>query len=342
MSLFALLLATAPLSLPPMPEPVSNNAVAGVHVDGRNYLLSFNGLGSNKDHRDVHNRAWALALDGVSRWQSLAPVPGPGRLASVAVGIGESAYVFGGYTVAADHSEVSLADVWRFDVASNRYTALAPMPVPVDDAVAVAYQQRYLYLISGWHNDGNVNLVQLYDTHTDRWQQASPYPGTPVFGHAGALAGNSLVVCDGAKVVYHESRRRSFAAEPGCYRGEIDADNPARIDWRQAAHHSGVARYRMAAIGLPERGELWFIGGTETPYNYDGTGYDGIAARPSDRISVYELASDRWRNHQDAVATMDHRGALKLGQQLLILGGMGPQQRVLNTVRQIPLSAPNP
>ena len=38
------------------------------------------------------------------------------------------------------------------------------MPVPVDDSVALSYKERYIYLISGWHNDGNVNLVQVYDT----------------------------------------------------------------------------------------------------------------------------------------------------------------------------------
>jgi hypothetical protein len=42
------------------------------------------------------------------------------------------------------------------------------MPVPVDDDISLPYQSRYIYLISGWHNDGNVNLVQLYDTKTNQ------------------------------------------------------------------------------------------------------------------------------------------------------------------------------
>lgn len=79
-------------------------------------------------------------------------------------------YIFGGYTVAADHSEHSIASVHRLDPADNTYTELTPMPVPVDDTLALVYRDRYVYLVSGWHETGNVNLVQLYDTETDIWQ----------------------------------------------------------------------------------------------------------------------------------------------------------------------------
>ena len=337
MSLFALWLAASPMHLPPMPEPVSNNAVAKVVSEGVPYLLSFSGLGPDKDYRAVHNRAWALPLTDDGQWRALESVPGQGRLASVAGGLGADAYLFGGYTVEADHSEVSLPDVHRFTLGQG-YQPLAPMPVPVDDAVALAYQQRYIYLVSGWHNDGNVNLVQLYDTQTDRWTQASPFPGEPVFGHSGALLGNTLLVCDGVKVVYHDNRRRGFAPEAACYLGSIDKDNPTRIDWRLAPHHSGTARYRMAAAAVVERNELWFVGGTHSPYNYDGTGYDGVAAHPSERISVYSLTDGRWRNLVSDEASMDHRGAVQQGERLLVPGGMGPGQKVLKKVRQIPLS----
>ena len=126
-------------------------------------------------------------------------MPLKGRLASTAVGLGEYAYIFGGYTVDSDHTEISSPDVYRFDIKNNTYKHLASMPVPVDDSVAISYKERYIYLISGWHNDGNVNLVQVYDTKNNTWQQASPFLGEPVFGQAAAISGNTIVICDGVK-----------------------------------------------------------------------------------------------------------------------------------------------
>jgi len=51
-------LVQAQNNIPPLPEPVANNAVATVNIDQQQYLLSFMGLGQGKGHKDVHNRAW--------------------------------------------------------------------------------------------------------------------------------------------------------------------------------------------------------------------------------------------------------------------------------------------
>jgi N-acetylneuraminic acid mutarotase len=88
------------------------------------------------------------------------------RVATVATAINDVAYVFGGYTVVEDHSEMSVPDVYAYHVLEDKFKALAPMPVPFDDSIALPYQNCFIYLISGWHNDDNVNLVQLYDTKT--------------------------------------------------------------------------------------------------------------------------------------------------------------------------------
>ncbi len=209
--LFSIALAT----IPALPEPVANNAVAKVVIHEQAYFLSFMGLGKGKAHHDIHNKVWVLKV-GDDSWHAAKGVPSTqplvGRLASTAVGVGEHAYVFGGYTVSHDHQEVSTPDVYRYDVITNSYTPLTSMPVPVDDSVALAYKQRYIYLVSGWHNDGNVNLVQVYDIKTDTWQQASPFLGKPVFGQAAAISGNTMLVCDGVETKANADKRRSFAA----------------------------------------------------------------------------------------------------------------------------------
>ena len=250
------------IELPALPEPISNNAVATFNHNGQQFLLSFNGLLAGRDYTDVSNKAFMLQLGnnsdkqlGENKWQTIdnVPIAQPvngltGRLASIATSIGSKAYVFGGYTVAKDHSEVSVPDVYSFDINAQSYQLLPPMPVPVDDSVALTYQNRYIYLVSGWHNDGNVNLVQVFDTHTNEWQQASPFSGKPVFGQAAAMSDNKMIVCDGVRVDVHLDKRRSYAAEPACYLGKVSNDNITRIDWRKVKHPTGIARYRMAAV----------------------------------------------------------------------------------------------
>ncbi|TLU64644.1 galactose oxidase [Thalassotalea litorea] len=334
----ARVVATDQLVIPNLPEPVANNAVAKVSNPEGEYLLSFMGLGAGKTYKDVHNKAWALKL-GDSQWRQITSVPAglplPGRLASVAVGVNEYAYLFGGYTVAEDHQEISSPDVFRYDIRNDRYKRLASMPVPVDDSVALVYKQRYIYLVSGWHNAGNVNLVQVYDILTDSWQQASPFIGQPVFGHAGAIIGEHMVICDGVKVVPKLNARRVYAPMPQCLIGKIDSTNPLQVDWRLIAHPTGVARYRMAAQAANNK--FVFIGGSDNPYNFNGIGYNGKPSKASSAIWLYSVEQNRWEtiHHEDESsnkATMDHRGLINLGEHLLTIGGMDSKQNVLDKV----------
>lgn len=327
-----------------IPASVTNNAVAQVHVDNKDYFISFSGLSAGKTYKDVHNDTFVYDVSK-NHWEKRKPVPIEkpikgltGRLASVAAAIGDTAYIFGGYTVAKNHSEVSIPDVYSYSVQKDSYQKLAPMPVPVDDSVAFTYQDRYIYLISGWHNDGNVNLSQVYDTQTDTWQQASPFPGKPVFGHAGGIVNNTLIICDGVRIDVFTDKRRRYAAESACYRGDISIENPHKISWFKIPHPTGISRYRMAALGIADSttsiNEVVFVGGSQNPYNYNGIGYNQKPSSPSKEIWRYNTNSNQWLIENSDQATMDHRGLLKLNNSLLTIGGMGKNQRVLNTINQ--------
>lgn len=316
-----------------LPQPVSNNAVASVNVKGRQYVVSFAGLGSGKRHSDTLDVT--LVLDSESaRWHESAVLPGGvGRLASVAASVGELAYVFGGYTVASDGSEVSTPFVHAFDPVLEEYSVLSPMPVPVDDAVAVSYLDRYIYLISGWHDLGNVNVVQRYDALTNTWEQATPIPGNSLFGHAGGIVGNQIVYCDGVMIQANPDRQRDFVASDECFLGIIDVSDSRRIDWRSMPSHPGLPRYRMAAAGASSLNGVLFIGGSENPYNYDGIGYNGKPSEPAPGGLLFDLKSLSWRAISvSGPATMDHRGLLPFGDRWLTVGGMQAGQEVTDRV----------
>jgi len=313
-----------------LPEPLSNQAVAYMNLDGQHRFFVFNGLRAGKTFRDITNQAHVW-MQG--QWHQL-PVPATQQpvLASVAVVVKNHVYLMGGYTVAADHSEQSIPHVWKIDGRTLQWQAMPAMPTPVDDTVALVYQDRYIYLISGWHDVDNVDLVQVFDTETLNWHQATPIDFPAVFGHAGAISGNQMLICDGVKVKYTDAGIKQFLPSPVCALGTIDPNDVKQIDWQAAPHHSGTAYYRMAA-NQNDKGQMIFVGGGDNPYNYDGIGYNKTPANASDRVRWFSLAENKWRTERPGIpANMDHRGLLKTPEHWVILGGMRNPQQVTKEI----------
>ena len=316
-----------------LPEPVSNNAVASLTVDGDQYVASFAGISDGLQHSDVHAKVFVLdSNSGV--WKRAPDLPGGvGRLATTAVAAGDRIYVFGGYTVDADDEEVSTPWVHSFDPVRKEFGEMSPMPVPVDDAVAVSYADRYIYLISGWHDVGNVNLVQVLDTANNTWSQATPIPGNAVFGHAGGIVGSTVLYCDGVSIAVGSDGPRRFEANPECFIGTISPKNHRRIDWHTVESHPGPPRYRMAAAGLAGKNRIAFVGGSDNPYNFNGMGYDGAPSEPCSDILMFDVERSEWRVIESAQsATMDHRGLVPFQDVWLTIGGMAAKQVVTQKV----------
>jgi len=312
-----------------LPQPVSNNAVAEITIGGEHHFFSFMGLKPGKTYKDITLDSYQMELSD-SRWAKIPPVPGKkGRLAGTAVGLGGYVYIFGGYTVAKDHSEKSIPDVDRYNPVTQKYKAMEPMPVPVDDAVSLLYKDRYIYLISGWHNTGNVELVQVYDTDKNEWFRATPYPGTPVFGHSGGIVEGTMIITDGVKKVWKNEKEYTFKMSAESYKGVIDADDPSVIHWDEMPNHPGSARYRMASTGSSRLGAVIFAGGSDNSYNYNGIGYNGEPSQPSNKVFAWNIADDHWQEiGTTEIATMDHRSLLESNEQFYILGGMQKGQKV--------------
>ncbi len=353
--------STSAQPMPALPEAVTNNAVALVNDGKQDYLLSFMGLKKGKTDADVHNKAWALPIKPDSSWQvepqtpkqtwqALPAVPHieplAGRLASIAIGIKDTAYILGGYTVAADHTEVSTSDNYKFNIKTKQYHRIADMPVAVDDTTAISYQNRYIYLFSGWHQSGNVNLVQVYDTKTNHWSQATPMPIPATFGIAAGAVGRALVACDGVKIKALANKNRAFVSSPQCLFGLIDEQDHLKIHWQAIPHFitplsqtkttDKTAYYRMAAVGVEDAnnaGQIVFIGGSDNPYNYNGIGYDGQPSKPSAWMNRFDLATHQWLVPQKLPqASMDHRALILYNESLIRIGGMTEDQHVTDKV----------
>lgn len=323
-------------ALPPLPRPVSNNAVAASVSGGRTLLFSFMGIDPSKSFAGITKAAFRLDTTS-GKWDPLRPVPGSrGRLGATAQALDGRIYLFGGFTVDEGLREKTLDRVDIYDPAADAYPSGSPIPVPVDDTVSGVWRGRLIYLVGDWPENRNVSTVQYYDPAGDLWGEATPLPGPPVFGHGGGIAGDTIVICDGVKVDLWQEPR--FVLSGRCSRREIDPGNPARISWSKIPPHPGRPRYRMAAGALPGEGLVVFSGGGDRPYNYNGMGYDGDPSRPTTETFAYHVASGRWRTADGSLRrSMDHRGLAGDGRALYLLGGMTDRQAVTDAAQVLSL-----
>ncbi len=182
--------------LPSMPAAVSSNAVASLK-NGLE-LFSLMGVGPQKAWDDITNQVYIMHLAS-GKWSEGRPVPGvAGRLGASAAGVKGVIILLGGYVVDGQGGEMTVADVNLYSPFDRRWYSGKEIPVPVDSAVVGVFRDRYAYLIGGRSNKRLVNNVQVYDAEKDSWSQATPLPGTPVFGHAGGVADDTIVYVDGA------------------------------------------------------------------------------------------------------------------------------------------------
>src|SRR6202521_4101400 len=323
--LVARLQAAEEPKLSPLPAPVSNNAVAISHDTGAAKIFSLMGIGPKKTWDAISTSAYEMELS-TGKWTEKRPVPGvAGRLAASAVALHDQVFIFGGYVVDAQGGETTVSDLNVFVPVENRYYRGKDIPVPVDDAVVGLYRDRYIFLIGGWSTlkGDAVRNVQVYDTDKDTWIQSTPISGTPVFGHAGTIIGDTIVYVDGA-YKNPSGPNPKYVASNECWMGKIPKKGDiTKIEWTKLPAHPGNARYRIAAgAGALETkgGRIYFSGGTDNPYNYDGIGYNGQPAEPSPVTFTFNVHTGGWEtiNENDPEPTMDHRGLLATHRGLVI------------------------
>lgn len=312
---------------PRLPAPVANNAVAAVEGPEGVVVFSFLGMDSTKVWSGVTTAAYRWDVGSEEGWRAIEPVPGPGRLAAAVQVVGGRIFLIGGYTVGEDGSEHSVPDVNVYDPVMETWSRVADMPLPVDDAVSGLWRDSLIFLVSGWHDTGNVSDVQIYDPTEDLWSAATPIPGAPVFGHTGAIAGDEIIYVGGAKIV---DGRPRFVVDSAAWRGRIDPANPTKVAWEAVARPPGSPTYRAA--GASFGGFAVFLGGAGNPYNYNGIGYDGAPSSPRRQLLAYHPQGGWIGLLAPPIATMDHRSLGVAGGLVFLAGGMLDRQQVSDRV----------
>lgn len=316
-----------------MPGAVSSNVV--VALQGGLEIYSLMGIGPKKTWDDVSNKVYILHLKG-AKWGEGRPVPGvAGRLGASAVAARGQIYLFGGYVVNNQGGEMTVGDVNVYLPGDRRWYRGEDIPVPVDNAVIGVNHERYVYLVGGRTKNGPVNNVQVYDAEKNEWSQATPFPGTPVFGHSGGLADDTIVYIDGAK---KDPAGGAVVASDECWMGKIDKKDPDKIAWSKLPAHPGAARFGIEA---GENGHKFlFSGGTAGPHNFKGMDSGGKPAELSAVTFSLDLHGNKWEMIADDTfdPRTDSRGIVSTPVGPMIVGGLVSNTAVTARVVVLPKS----
>jgi N-acetylneuraminic acid mutarotase len=329
-----LLMAVDQPKIPPMPASLSDNAVA--ELRGGLDLYSLMGVGPKKTWDDISNKVYVLHLAS-AKWSEGRPVPGvAGRLGASAIGARGQIFLFGGYVVDGQGSEMTVGDVNAYLPDDHKWYRAADIPVPVDSAVIGVDHDRFVYLIGGRSKNGPVNKVQVYDTERNTWDDATPFPGTPVYGHAGGIADGTIVFIDGAKK--NTSAGAPYIASDECWMGKIDHKDPDKIVWSKLPPHPGTARFGIVAGAGEKERKVIFSGGSATPHNFKGLDFEGKPTDISPITFAFELHGNHWETYSADTFDVrsDSRGILITRVGPMVLGGMVKDQNVTGMVVVLP------
>jgi Kelch motif len=232
-------------------------------------------------------------------------------------------------------NEITVGDVNSYVPDAHRWYRAADIPVPVDNAVIGMNHDRYIYLVGGRSKNGPVNNVQVYDAEKNTWSQATPFPGTPVFGHAGGLADDAIVYVDGARK--NTAGGDPYVASDECWIGKIDRKDPNKIEWSKLPPHPGPGRFGIVG-GSDKEHRMLFSGGTTNPHNLKGLDYDGKPTEISPVTFAFELHGNRWGTiiPDTFDVRSDSRGIVSTPIGPLVVGGMLKNQAISGRVLALP------
>jgi len=310
--------------LSPMPEPVSNNAVATAKMNGVPHVYSFMGIDTTKLYSGIHTKAFRYNTV-TDVWDTIPPVPDNlTRIAASASTVKNKIYIIGGYHVYFGGSEVSSNKLFIYDPDSNTYTLGANLLVATDDHIQCVWNDSLIYVISGWSNSANISNVQIYNLLTDSWSNGISVPNNnhyKAFGASGVIISDTIYYAGGVK-------NSPFSITPKIRMGIINPSSPDSISWSYA--DDSLATIYRSGAAIFNNQPMW-IGGATEAYNYDGIAYaDSAPVAPLNQLLFYDIGLSVFQKDSGNIfPVMDLRGIAQIDSfKYIIVGGMDTGQTV--------------
>ena len=317
----------------PMPENVTNNAVAAGFVNEAPFVFTFGGLDHTKKYSGIHLRSYRYNVNS-DKWVQIASLPDTlGKIAASASRIGDIIYIMGGYHVFKDGHELSSNKVHRYDIKNNRYLEDGtPIPKQIDDQVQAVWKDSLIYLITGWSDTENQPDVQIYNPALNSWMVGDPVPDNhhyKSFGASGVIISDTIYYFGGA------AYQKFYPAQNQLRIGIINPKNPSEIKWSIKILEVDLFGYRTAATAVNDI--AYWIGGSQITYNYNGIAYNGTGGvEPSNHCISYNTETGQWTIQSNLNVPMDLRNLAEISSAIkYIVGGIDKGQKVSNKILKL-------
>lgn len=152
----------------------------GATIDELDRAYAIGGLDDNNGVIASVDRYNAVA----DQWDAVAPLPAARQNAATTIDNDGHIYVFGGQTGTGTSGVESTS--YRYDVATNVWSAMAPMPTGTIDSAAVFAPNGDIYVLGGRTAAGAIATVQVYDPETNTWSNDTPLPAA-VYNHGAVV-----------------------------------------------------------------------------------------------------------------------------------------------------------
>jgi N-acetylneuraminic acid mutarotase len=129
-----------------LPEP----RLYAVAITSGGWIYVLGGISKAGDYKAMSNAFWRWR-PGAKKWETLEPLPGPGRISHAMAEIEGNIYVFGGATTGPQDVE-NLKDAYKYDPKIGKWIKLPDLSVANRAWWAVGVGKRAL-LLAGYTND---------------------------------------------------------------------------------------------------------------------------------------------------------------------------------------------
>ena len=252
------------------PAPIARFEANGVAVDGLLYVFGgFDGAIDAFKHTQVYNPA-------TDQWSMKADMPEAITHAGIAVDE-KTIWLVGGYV--GNDPGPSTANVWKYDILSNTWSAGPALPAP-RGAGAAALIGRNLHFFGGAvrsagnHDDTDFPDHYVFNVDTDTsWSSLADLPNPR--NHLGGIALDGKVYAIGGQHATLEGTGNQT---------QVDVYDPASDTWIQAASMP-IGKGHISASTFIVDGRIMVIGGSVN---------NGGGGAPSNDMLLYDPASNIW------------------------------------------------
>ncbi|XOV67228.1 MAG: T9SS type A sorting domain-containing protein [Fluviicola sp.] len=237
----------------PTPPPVPNSWVKKNDFTGlkreRAVAFTINGvgyIGTGVDTAEIVRKDLWRYDDITDSWTQMANLPGSERRNAVGFAIGNYGYITTGINTAnaTDVGATKLSDNWRYDPASNSWTAMAPFPGNNGQGMyfgACFVIDNEAFVVAGKHGPNNyTSNMYMYDPAQDLWYLGPSFPG-------GVRYQLSALAVDGKGYV-------GLGTDQDLYRRDWWEYKRSTNTWAQRADLPASARASAVTFTIADRG----------------------------------------------------------------------------------------